>query len=351
MKKIYLILVVFLSSSNLLMSKQISMEFEYNIVGKGGKMHKQIVLSDLFCNSVIYKTYKKSGKKLSFLDQNIAAYPIDNLEISSDALTSVFKVKLDSDYTSSLLPNFYESLYSIGSKGISKRDFFRVKMLMMETYYSHIEGKVLTSDAKAVLNVLNEMDYTSFCQYLLKDQTASRFKRIISLPKSDLASNMQNRGFTFASPIVNFAVGQHSFHSSVIPVGDGFKVNIPQEQQIDITYIITQMGTKSKAALLFSAGKLNRKGKNIENVPTLQFLAFIFHNPTLKGYMQNIRQDGFKWNRMIAGIRNGLQSQYNSGVLQAHLEGFSRYLGVDYQSLKTQMQHQNWDEFVAILLR
>ena len=341
-----------LCSSSLLFSKPLTLEYEYKIVGEKENICEQIALSDLFCNCVIYKAYKKSGRKLSFLDQNIGSFPIDKLEISTDSLASIFQVKIDSEYMESILPNFYESLFSIGSKGISHKDFYRVKMIMMETYYSQIDGKEVTNDASEIMNSLTEIDYNSFSNYLRNDQLAHRMKRVNSKAKKTLAVAMENRGFTFASPVVDFAVGQHANESSIIHVGGGFQMNIPEDKRNDITYIITQMGTKKRRELTWSGIKLWAKGRNIANVPTLQFLGYIFSNPTLKSYMQRMRGNKWKWDEhMFPGIQKGLQSQYNSGALPAQLEGFARYVGVDYQALKTQMDHQNWTEFVAILLR
>lgn len=163
----------------------------------------------------------------------------------------------------------------------------------------------------------------------------------------ELSHNLKKRGLTIASSRV--IEGDVQF----VRVANQFQLTISEDRKQDITYIITEMATKLKPD---SIDEMNRKGAMLkQEVPTLQFLAFIFTHPELTRLMKKMKKQTIvkkiHWSRMSSGIRGGLQDQYDNGTLMVQLEGFAQFVGADFQKLQRASQQKNWDEFIAILMK
>ncbi|MCH9612117.1 MAG: hypothetical protein S4CHLAM102_06000 [Chlamydiia bacterium] len=135
----------------------------------------------------------------------------------------------------------------------------------------------------------------------------------------------------------------------------GFKLNLTEQDKKSIYFIIHSMGNDSTLTLAFKSGRLNKAGKEIDHVPTLQFLAYIFTTPDLIQSMVKIERSSL-WSDLMGskkkkGVAAGLQKQKDNGELEKQLKGFSEFTHGDYKTLEAMAQKNDWDGFVRSLIK
>lgn len=129
-----------------------------------------------------------------------------------------------------------------------------------------------------------------------------------------------------------------------------FTLQVPKEQQKIIGELITIMGTHSTISLGFKKSHLEGLGKELRGVGPLQFLAYVFSEPTLAKHMCSIKASSFKWNGFIKGFIPSLKREYANRNLLNDLPGFAAFLSIPYDRLEKVAKEENWNEFVSILV-
>ncbi|MCF7806252.1 MAG: hypothetical protein K9M07_03570 [Simkaniaceae bacterium] len=374
LKKILIIVIaqcLFIQAS--VSAKLIKFTYEYELAGEKKDLTQLIAITDLFCNAVIFQCYEKIGKKIAFLDVNVHGFPLKDLSLNKQPLVSKFEVKIEEAHISHHAPVFFDTFFNLNTKLLSPNDFVRSKSITRHFYEGQFDKSQKTDDASSVIVALDDINYRHFCEYISsnpvvqkmricveqKQETAAtnpeaRFRKRRPFKKiANLSSELENRGFQFASPITDFKKETYSaVDSQFVLVKNSFQLSLAEDKKRDISHIITQMGTKSDSKLLWHVSDLKKRGDNIKHVPTLQFLAYIFSNSNLRDSMKKIKGSYFKWTlNMQKEISSGLQKQFERGELQDQLEGFAEFIGVNYDELKKASDNQDWNDFLNALMR
>jgi hypothetical protein len=129
-----------------------------------------------------------------------------------------------------------------------------------------------------------------------------------------------------------------------------FILEVPEEKQKIIIELISIMGNSSTLSLGFKKTHLEGLGKELKGVDTLQFLAYIFSEPSLHKHMRSIKGSSFKWVGFMRGIGPRLkQEQANQNFLEV-LPAFAAFLSAPHERLEKAAKEQNWDEFILTLI-
>ncbi|MBM3200836.1 MAG: hypothetical protein FJZ56_00320 [Chlamydiae bacterium] len=129
-----------------------------------------------------------------------------------------------------------------------------------------------------------------------------------------------------------------------------FELTVPHEKQKVIKELISTMGTTSTLALGFKKSHLEGLGKELKGVETLQFLAYVFSEPSLQKHMLSIRSSSFKWSGFIKGIAPRLKQELLEEKLLTALPAFASFLKAPHAKLEKAAKEQNWEEFVLALI-
>ena len=161
-----------------------------------------------------------------------------------------------------------------------------------------------------------------------------------------LCTTLHGKEWQFASPITQYKLEQV-----------GFKYSVEDRLKKDIRFIISALGNDNALKLGKKQSELEKRGKTIEVVPTLQFLAVIFSEKELKKSMTKIKARGrvlfiaHPWKKLMSGISGGLKKQLDRGELMDQLPQFAELVGADYNALKRKAIKQNWEGFVSVLMQ
>lgn len=132
---------------------------------------------------------------------------------------------------------------------------------------------------------------------------------------------------------------------------DSFQHSISERQAFCIEKIIKSLGQKSTGTLMFNAIQLKSYGKEIDPVPPLEFLYYVYKRDHLYNNMKKIRNRYFQWNAFISGFRDKCNKpEVYAGILE-NLEEFSEAIGVSFDDLSMYATHRDWKELVIYLLK
>lgn len=317
--------------------------FKRPIEGDQTQKIKEVLLSDILNNAIASKAASKINSA-SFLENNQALSNIwrpfcegkEEIEItfklSSQALFQEFMA-------------LKESIDNIEKRAISRKEFDSIKEKLLHAYEQmgtsqkemqpiYYQNTIKTFKALSFKDFIGFIRQFNFETYQIEEDH-------YILNKEKMSAQLEKRGLMFAPSFIP---------CELFRVANIFALSVTPQERDDITYIITQMGTKKPAQLLFSAGKMNSAGDRIRDVPTLQFLGVIFSNPQLKAYMKSIRHKKMFWDRMSEGVVNGLATQNKKGILETELPGFCEFLSLDYAKMKGFVDHQDWLGFLCALI-
>jgi hypothetical protein len=154
---------------------------------------------------------------------------------------------------------------------------------------------------------------------------------------------------TFMNKLFYYIITGLIFCGSLVR-GDEFNLSLNMNDQYAISEIITAMGEKNIAGLLFDAFRLRRLGDSIQHVPPLQFLGFVLSNPHLKDCLKKISKSSFKWTPFIEGFSQNMEKELIQGKLLIQLHGFSELTKGSLDQLEGYAYQQEWDKFVKCLL-
>jgi len=134
------------------------------------------------------------------------------------------------------------------------------------------------------------------------------------------------------------------------PQKDFFSKVDPNQKEV-ISEIIITMGSYSLIALGLKKSHLTHLGKKLHDVPPLQFLGWIFSNPSLRKHMRSIRKSSFKWHGFLKGLKPGLEALYHSKTRKEELLRFAHFLSVPAAPLIEKADKQDWQGFVEFLIK
>lgn len=123
-----------------------------------------------------------------------------------------------------------------------------------------------------------------------------------------------------------------------------------EEDQANITEIISTVGGKPKLKLAFYISYLRELEAKITHVHPLKFLATIFKNPDLKAKMHSIWYDSYKRDEFFKGLSPRLTLEAEKGKLDMHLNDFALDLDVPAASLKPYFETRDWEGMVFSLI-
>ncbi len=135
-----------------------------------------------------------------------------------------------------------------------------------------------------------------------------------------------------------------------LAIADEFVLFLNKEERYAVSEIITAMGEKNVASLLFDSFRLRRLGDSIQHVPPLQFLCFVLTDSYLKECLKKISKSSFKWTPFIDGFGENMEKEYFQGRLLQQLEEFSTLVGGSRDQLEGYVYQQEWEKFVKCLL-
>jgi hypothetical protein len=317
--------------------------FKRAIEGDQTQKIKEILLSDILNNAIASKAASKINSS-SFLETNrITSNIWKPFSEGKEEIEITFK--LSSQHLFKEFIALKETIDNIEKKAISRKEFESIKESLLQDYeltgstQKEIQPIYYQNTIKA-FKAISFRDFILFIRAFNFEDYQIQEEHYI-LNKEKMSAQLEKRGLMFAPSFIP---------CKLLMVANTFGICVSAQEKDDITYIITQMGTKKPAQLLFSAGKMNSAGDRIREVPTLQFLAVIFSNPQLKAYMKSIRHKKMFWDRMSEGVVNGLAAQNKKGILESELPGFCEFLSLDYAKMKGFVDRQDWLGFLCALI-
>ena len=123
------------------------------------------------------------------------------------------------------------------------------------------------------------------------------------------------------------------------------------EDQNKIIELFSTMGSHGKIDLLFHYKKhLEQIGKEIEHVHPLKLLGIIFSTPNMKGYMDNIINDYFKWNSFIDGFEPNMNHEFMKNNLMIHIDDFAKHVNVPKENIIPYFNNKDWKGLIKYLI-
>ena len=132
--------------------------------------------------------------------------------------------------------------------------------------------------------------------------------------------------------------------------GYEFFIQATEKQKKIIGEIISEMGNKGLVSLLKKKSEMDRLGKQIEDVPPMDFMAVIFTQNNLKNHMHSIRKNYFKWSSLIDGFANNMNKERKYPDFKEKVISFAEFVGVDSNILLDRAHLKDWEGFVNILI-
>jgi len=137
---------------------------------------------------------------------------------------------------------------------------------------------------------------------------------------------------------------------SSIVFGSTFKLSITQRQEYCIETILYSLSEKSTGALMFDAVKLRSLGKEIDPVPPLEFLYFVYKRDELSYYLKNTKDRYFPWNAFISGFRDKCNRGPVYQSILDNLQAFAQATNLSFDELLILAANRDWREFVSYIL-
>ncbi|MGE5196064.1 MAG: hypothetical protein ACM3JI_01890 [Anaerolineae bacterium] len=129
-----------------------------------------------------------------------------------------------------------------------------------------------------------------------------------------------------------------------------FQLPLDEVEKRIISKLIRTMAEKNIIKLAFEKRSLEKKGKRINHVHPLRFLAFIFGDPQLKSCMHQIRKSSFKWDHFVDGLAKRLKEESENNTLLPYLPGFCNYLNLNIADVASIVHNHHWESLVRYLL-
>src|SRR3989338_6763546 len=130
-----------------------------------------------------------------------------------------------------------------------------------------------------------------------------------------------------------------------------FEVRISDEDKYHVHELISKLGKKNMAYLLYHSKHMYGLGDKIDHIPPLQFFGFILQDPYLKECIHDIRSDSVKgWNFMRGFTRRMNEEKKRMGYYQDQLVPFANKFNKDSQLAWRHLDTGNYEEFIAHFL-
>lgn len=270
------------------------------------------------------------------MEGNAKIYPFAEkvYRTNRDDLPYSFRILQISQDDKESVTTFFDRIKEYSTKGAPIFDLEKTK----ETFKQWIKRlKKEKKRAKEFLDkygqVLRDLDEKTINQIMTTTLTYSNIEVNYSVSPISLAS-LSSTKRPYVSLVAN----------------SGFTLNVSDEERANIYEIIHTMGTHGLFSLLKKKSRLEDLGKRIDHVPPLQFLGYIFTDPTLKKDMKSIVKNHFKWSNFVDGLSKTLLRDWNSGKIKPELAGFAELVGKDQSTLRYYLDRNEIDKFVKALL-
>src|SRR3989338_1615779 len=133
-------------------------------------------------------------------------------------------------------------------------------------------------------------------------------------------------------------------------LGASFKLEVTEEEGKVITEIITTIYKNNVISLGFKQGHLRKLGDKLHHVNPLQFLGYIFSDPTLSKYMVSIAKSSFKFNGIVDGLAPELKKMKQGKALGEELPSFAVFIKVSPDPLEKEVKENDWRGFVRAII-
>jgi hypothetical protein len=118
-----------------------------------------------------------------------------------------------------------------------------------------------------------------------------------------------------------------------------------------ISKIITTMAENNIFRLGLKKKELEKKGREINHVHPMWFIAFIVSDSNLKRCMHQIRKSGFKWDGFIDGFSRRMNEESARNNLVPHIQGFASLLNRTPEEVRFYIDNHDWEGLVRNLIR
>lgn len=127
---------------------------------------------------------------------------------------------------------------------------------------------------------------------------------------------------------------------------------LSDEDNRDITYIVTTLGNGSLATIAKSRKSLKSAGSRVQHVHPFRFLQCVFGTEENKAATHNVRNRGWIWNEFFGGIKTSLENESKRNNLSIEaINDFSRNLGIDPNAIIPSIQQRKWGQLVDLLIQ
>jgi hypothetical protein len=129
-----------------------------------------------------------------------------------------------------------------------------------------------------------------------------------------------------------------------------FTVTVSQKEGQVIKELLQMMGESSIVYLMFQKSYLKSLAKQLNNVSSTQFLAYVFERRDLIKHMKQISNSSVKWKSLTKSIVRGLikESEQN---LREDIPSFAKLTKSNKNILEQMVNEENWDGFILHLLQ
>ncbi|MCH9621815.1 MAG: hypothetical protein S4CHLAM20_12430 [Chlamydiia bacterium] len=129
-----------------------------------------------------------------------------------------------------------------------------------------------------------------------------------------------------------------------------FKMTMTNRQEYCVETILHSLSEKSTGALMFNAIQLRSLGKEIDPVPPLEFLYFVYKRDELYTYLKNTQDRYFPWNAFISGFRDKCNKESVYSNILTNLEAFAESTNLSFEELSIFVANRDWRQLVMYIL-
>ena len=129
-----------------------------------------------------------------------------------------------------------------------------------------------------------------------------------------------------------------------------FSLSITRRQKECLHKILYSLSEKNTASLLLNAFSLRSMGKEIDPIPPLDFLYYVYENKDLVGFIKNTRGRYFQWNAFISGFAEKCNKHDIYKEIQYRLDDFAKAIDLDVEQLDPFVLKKDWQGLVDYLI-
>jgi len=130
-----------------------------------------------------------------------------------------------------------------------------------------------------------------------------------------------------------------------------YHLSLEDWEKDEIHKLLTTLADSNLIKLALRKRSLEKLGKQINHVHPMRFISHAFSNSHLRYCMHQIRKSSFKWDGFIDGFSKRMKEEADRGNLTPYAAGFSHYLNVNVEQVRSYLEDRDFEGLVRFLLK